>query len=121
MTAETVPQNLQALEVANATRMWRAGFKWSAARLPESAGRALVAALILERPKSAASMPLMDVFAVIHRFGRRRALKLCQQVGVVENKRIGTLTDRQAAVIAETLTDGLAPSPARSAETEQRA
>jgi hypothetical protein len=121
VTAEAVPQHLEALELANGTRMWRAGFKWSAARLPESSGRALVAAIILERPRSAASMSLMEVLGVIHRFGRRRALKLCQTVDVVENKRIGTLTDRQAALLAELLTDGLASSSARSAETGQRA
>jgi ribosomal protein S13 len=50
-------------------------------------------------------MPLMDVLSTIHRFGRVRARRLCQTADVAENKRIGTLTDRQAALIAELLTD----------------
>lgn len=105
VTAERLPQHLEALETANATRMWRAGFKWSVARLPESAGRALVASLIVERPKSASTMQVLDVVALVHRVGRARARRIVDSVGVVENKTLGTLTDRQANLLADVLTD----------------
>jgi hypothetical protein len=116
-----ISQPLEALELANSVRMWRAGAKWVISRLPADAGRVAVAQLLLERPASAGSMPLLDALVAIHRFGRARALRICVTAGVRENKQIGRLTVRQAAALAELLTDGLASPSTGSAETERSA
>ncbi len=103
-TAQT-PQHMQALARANRVRLARAELKRSIGR-----GEVDVAEVIRESSWETESMTLAELLTSQRRWGRTRARKLLQTVALSENKRLGTLTPRQRAL----LTSALSP---RSRET----
>jgi len=100
-------QHLQALEHANRVRLARAEMKRQIA-----AGDLPAAEVILSCPWEAESMSISDVLMSQKRWGRARCRRLLTALGVPENKRVGTLTERQRAILASMLEgNGRPPSP----------
>jgi hypothetical protein len=89
---------MQALERANQVRLARAELKRSIAR-----GDVDVAEIIRACPWEAESMPLAELLTSQRRWGRTRARKFLQNVALNENKRLGTLTPRQRALLSTAL------------------
>jgi hypothetical protein len=93
---------MQALARANRVRLARAELKRSIGR-----GEVDVAEVISNSPWETESMTLAELLTSQRRWGRTRARKLLQTLALSENKRIGTLTPRQRAL----LTSALSPQP----------
>jgi hypothetical protein len=91
-------QHLRALEHANRVRLARAEMKRQIA-----AGDLPAAEVILSCPWEAESMSISDVLMSQRRWGRARCRRLLIAIGIPENKRVGTLTERQRAILAATL------------------
>mgnify|MGYP003575844878 CR=1 FL=1 len=91
-------QHLQALEHANRVRLARAEMKRRIA-----AGDLSAAEVILGCPWEAESMSISDVLMSQKRWGRARCRRLLTSISIPENKRVGTLTERQRAIVASTL------------------
>jgi hypothetical protein len=91
-------QHLRALEHANRVRLARADMKRRIA-----SGELPAAEVILSCPWEAESMSISDVLMSQKRWGRARCRRLLTAIGVPENKRVGTLTERQRAIVAATL------------------
>jgi len=96
--ARQVPQHMQALARANRVRLARAELKRSIGR-----GDVAVADVIRDCPWETESMTLAELLTSQRRWGRTRARKLLQAVALSENKRLGTLTPRQRALLASAL------------------
>ena len=97
-TAARTPQHMQALERANRVRLARAELKRSIGR-----GEVDVAEIIRECPWETESMTLAELLTSQRRWGRTRARKLLQTLALSENKRLGTLTPRQRALLNSAL------------------
>lgn len=97
-------QHLRALEHANKVRLARAEMKRRIA-----AGDLSAVEVILECPWEAQSMSISDVLMSQRRWGRARCRRLLASIGILENKRVGTLTDRQRRVVARTLEGAAGP------------
>lgn len=95
------PQHMQALERANRVRLARAELKRSIGR-----GEVDVTAVIRDSPWETESMSIAELLTSQRRWGRTRARKLLQTLALSENKRIGTLTPRQRALLASALNPG---------------
>jgi hypothetical protein len=108
-TVDAAPQHLKALEYANRVRLARAELK----RLVAS-GQMSAAEVIEACPWQAETMSVSDLLMSQRRWGRARCRRVLVALGVPENKRIGTLTDRQrlalAAVLSARPTIGDVPS-----------
>lgn len=91
-------QHLQALAHANKVRLARAEMKRRIA-----AGELGAADVILGCPWEAESMSVSDVLMSQKRWGRARSRRLLDTVAIPENKRVGTLTQRQRALLATRL------------------
>src|SRR5215210_7190719 len=92
-------QHLRALEHANRVRLARASMK------REVAGGELCAAeIVLSCPWQASTMEISDLLMSQKRWGRARCRRLLLSIGVPENKKIGTLTERQRLALAAVLT-----------------
>ncbi len=91
-------QHLQALEHANRVRLARAEMKRRIA-----AGELPAAEVILSCPWEAESMSISDVLMSQKRWGRARCRRLLTSIAIPENKRVGTLTERQRAIVASSL------------------
>jgi hypothetical protein len=91
-------QHLRALEHANRVRLARAEMKRQIA-----AGDLAAAEVILSCPWEAESMSISDVLMSQKRWGRARCRRLLTSLGIPENKRVGTLTDRQRAILVSML------------------
>ena len=102
-TAVAAPQHLRALEHANRIRLARADLK---RRI--QAGRLTAAEVLLESPPEVVSMSISELLMSQRRWGRARCRRLLLSLGVPENKRIGTLTERQRRGLCLLLT-GKAP------------
>jgi hypothetical protein len=89
---------MQALARANRVRLARAELKRSIAR-----GEVDVAEVIRECPWQTESMTLSELLTSQRRWGRTRARKLLQALALSENKRVGTLTSRQRALLVQAL------------------
>jgi hypothetical protein len=89
-TAVAAPQHLRALEHANRIRLARADLK---RRI--QAGGLTAADVLSESPPEVASMSISELLMSQRRWGRARCRRLLLSLGVPENKRIGTLTERQ--------------------------
>lgn len=100
-TAGSGPQHLRALERANRVRLARAELKRSVAAQQTSA-----AEVILSCPWHAESMSISELLMSQRRWGRTRCRRMLLALGVPENKRIGTLTDRQRRALAGMLEAG---------------
>ena len=99
-------QHLRALEHANRVRLARAAMKREVA-----AGELSASEVILSCPWQANSMDISDLLMSQKRWGRARCRRLLVSIGVPENKKIGTLTERQRLALATVLTPtGTAPS-----------
>jgi hypothetical protein len=97
-TPTRTPQHMQALARANRVRLARAELKRSIGR-----GEVDVAEVIRDCPWETESMTLAELLTSQRRWGRTRARKLLQAVALSENKRIGTLTPRQRALLTSAL------------------
>ena len=96
--AVDVPQHMAALARANRVRLARAELKRAIAR-----GEADPARVIEESSWETENMSLAELLTSQRRWGRTRARKLLQNLGLSENKRIGTLTPRQRSLLASAL------------------
>lgn len=92
------PQHMQALARANRVRLARAELKRSIGR-----GDLEVAEVIQDSPWETESMTLAELLTSQRRWGRTRARKLLHTLALSENKRLGTLTPRQRAMLATAL------------------
>ena len=92
------PQHMQALARANRVRLARAELKRSIAR-----GDVEVADVIRECPWETESMTLAELLTSQRRWGRTRARKFLLGLALSENKRLGTLTSRQKALLSSEL------------------
>jgi hypothetical protein len=99
-SAVQTPQHMQALARANRVRLARAELKRSIGR-----GEIEVAKVIEDCPWETESMTLSELLTSQRRWGRTRARKLLQALALGENKRLGTLTPRQRAMLASALGD----------------
>lgn len=105
-TATVVPaQHLRALEYANRVRLARAEMKRMVAT-----GELSAADVVLESPWHAESMAISELLMSQRRWGRARCRRLLLSLGIPENKRLGTLTERQRRVLAAMLNAKSAPS-----------
>src|SRR3954452_22299046 len=83
-------QHLRALEYANRVRLARAKMKRKIA-----AGEVAAGEVILSCPWQAHTMAISDLLMSQKRWGRTRCRRLLMTHSVPENKKIGTLTERQ--------------------------
>jgi len=91
---------MQALARANRVRLARAELKRSIAR-----GEIDASTVVLECPWETESMTLAELLTSQRRWGRTRARKFLLGVALNENKRLGTLTPRQRALLATALSE----------------
>jgi hypothetical protein len=103
-----LPQHLQALEAANRVRLARAELKRCIAR-----GDLDASDVVRTCPWEAQSMSLAELLTSQRRWGRTRARKFLFSLALSENKRLGTLTDRQKQMLANELA-------AKTGETSER-
>lgn len=96
------PQRLRALERANEIRLERAALKRRIA-----AGEVPAAEVILHPPKAAESWSVGDLLMSQRRWGTTRCHRFLARNGITETKPIGTLTDRQRRLLADSLRPGL--------------
>jgi hypothetical protein len=89
---------MQALARANRVRLARAELKRSIGR-----GEVAVTEVIEHAPWETESMTLAELLASQRRWGRTRVCKLLQTLALSENKRVGTLTPRQRALLTSAL------------------
>jgi hypothetical protein len=97
-TVDAAPQHLKALEYANRVRLARADLKRRVA-----SGEMSAAEVIEACPWQAETMSVSDLLMSQRRWGRARCRRVLIALGVPENKRIGTLTDRQRLALAAVL------------------
>jgi hypothetical protein len=98
MTPE--PQRLRALDRANKIRLARAALKRRVAL-----GEVSAAEIILSCPEAAASWPIGDLLMSQRRWGTTRCRKFLARNHLVETKPVGTLTERQRRVLADSLSN----------------
>ena len=103
-TAEKQLQTLNALEQANMVRLNRATLKRKI-----HSGETTVAAVLIDQSDYIATMPVLDLLKAQRNWGAVRAAKILKRLGIPENKKAGTLTTRQVAL----LQGGLACSQVR--------
>jgi hypothetical protein len=94
------PQHMQALARANRVRLARAELKRSIAR-----GDTEASEVVRDCPWETESMTLAELLTSQRRWGRTRARKFLLGVALNENKRLGTLTPRQRALLASALSE----------------
>jgi hypothetical protein len=107
-TQTSEPQRLRALVRANEIRMARAGLKRRIAQ-----GEVSAAEVLLNCPEEAKSWSLGDLLISQNRWGTTRCRKFLAPNRLVETKQIGTLTERQRVVLAESLEKIREAPPAR--------
>lgn len=100
-TVTPAPQHLEALKRANEVRLARAELKRKVA-----AGETAAGDVILACPWQAESMPVCELLTSQRRWGQTRCRRALMSLGVPENKRIGTLTERQRLALAAVLASG---------------
>jgi len=97
-TVSAAPQHLKALERANRVRLARADLKRRIAAQEITAEE-----VILNCPWEADGMSVSDLLMSQRRWGRARCRRLLISLGVPENKKIGTMTERQRLALAALL------------------
>jgi hypothetical protein len=111
-TAE--PQRLRALERANEIRLERAALKRRIA-----AGEVSAAEVILNPPQSAETWSVGDLLISQRRWGTTRCRRFLARNNITETKSIGTLTQRQKNLLAQSLApvlDEVSPGMSRDLE-----
>ena len=103
------PQHMQALARANRVRLARAELKRSIAK-----GEVDASTVVRDCPWETESMTLAELLTSQRRWGRTRARKFLLGVALNENKRLGTLTPRQRALLATALNEKGAMDPGES-------
>lgn len=98
-TAVAAPQHLRALERANRVRLARADLKRKI-----GTGEAAVADVVNSPPWHVEGMSISELLMSQRRWGRARCRRLLLSLGIPENKRIGTLTERQRTALTALLT-----------------
>ncbi|MBA2440615.1 MAG: hypothetical protein ACR2FZ_00095 [Thermoleophilaceae bacterium] len=91
-------QRFEALEVANRVRLARAGIKEKVRE-----GELSVAEVVLSCPWQIQGMSISDLLMSQRRWGLSRCRRLLVSVGIPEDKRIGTLTERQRVALVSVL------------------
>jgi hypothetical protein len=91
-------QHMKALAKANEVRLARASLKRQIA-----AGDLKVAEVLNDYPAEAEGMTVSELLASQRRWGRTRSRKLLSRLDLTENKRIGTLTERQLSLLTAAL------------------
>lgn len=91
----SAPQHMQALAYANRVRLSRAALKRSI-----GSGETTAAEVVRDAPWFTESMTLIELLTSQRRWGRTRARKVLLALALNENKRLGTLTDRQRSMLA---------------------
>jgi hypothetical protein len=94
------PQHMEALARANRVRLARAELKRSIAK-----GDTDASTVVRDCPWETESMTLAELLTSQRRWGRTRARKFLLGVALNENKRLGTLTPRQRALLATALAE----------------
>ncbi len=89
------PQHMRALAQANRVRLARAELKRQVAE-----GETTVAEIVLECPWEAESMAIADLLLSQHRWGRTRCRRFLASIPLSETKTVGSMTERQRAVLA---------------------
>jgi len=89
---------MRALERANLVRLARAELKRSIAR-----GDSDPSEVVLDCPWETESMTIAELLTSQRRWGRTRARKFLLALALSENKRLGTLTPRQRALLSTEL------------------
>jgi hypothetical protein len=107
------PQHMQALAHANRVRLARASLKRTIAR-----GETDAAEVIRECPWETESMTLAELLTSQRRWGRTRARKFLLALALSENKRLGTLTQRQRTLVSTELASKLGNGRAESMAEE---
>ena len=95
---------MQALARANRVRLARAELKRSIAR-----GDTEASEVVRDCPWETESMTLAELLTSQRRWGRTRARKFLVGVALNENKKLGTLTERQRALLSTALSEKGAP------------
>ena len=113
-SAVQAPQHMQALARANRVRLARAELKRSIAR-----GDVEAADVVRDCPWETESMTLAELLTSQRRWGRTRARKFLLGLALNENKRLGTLTSRQRALLATELASQRARSWSEAASSAQ--
>lgn len=91
-------QHMRALAKANEVRLARASLKRQIA-----SGDLTVAEVLSDYPVEAEGMTVSELLASQRRWGRTRSRKLLSRLDLTENKRIGTLTERQLTLLTAAL------------------
>lgn len=91
-------QHMKALAKANEVRLARASLKRQIA-----AGELSVAEVLADFPPEAEGMTVSELLSSQRRWGRTRSRKLLSRLDLTENKRIGTLTERQMTLLTAAL------------------
>lgn len=92
------PQHLQALARANQVRLARAALKRAIASAERS-----VTEVVVEAPWESETMTISELLSSQHRWGRTRSRKFLASLGLTENKKLNTLTQRQRQLVARAL------------------
>ncbi len=109
-------QHLRALECANRVRLARARLKRRIA-----AGEISASEVVSSCPWEVQSMSISDLLMSQKRWGLARCRRVLVAIGVPENKRVGTLTDRQREALTAELGETARPAPARAPGTRASA
>lgn len=91
-------QRFKALHRANRVRFARAEMKQRI-----RAGALSAAEVVLECPWQAENMSVSDILMSQKRWGETRCRRLLTSVGIPEDKRVGTLTERQRVALVKAL------------------
>jgi hypothetical protein len=97
-TVVAAPQHLRALEHANRVRLARAELKRKIGD-----GQVTAAEVVSTPPQEVESMSISELLMSQRRWGRARCRRVLVSLGVPENKRIGTLTERQRVALQRLL------------------
>jgi hypothetical protein len=92
------PQHMQALAHANRVRLARAALKRAVGH-----GEIEAADVIRDCPWELENMTLAELLTSQRRWGRTRARKFLLALALSENKRLGTLTERQRILLSSEL------------------
>jgi hypothetical protein len=102
--APEAPQHLRALQKANAARLEHAATKKRIKRAGSpAAGRELAACVLTDPPALCANLRVVDLLAAIPRYSAATARSVLHAHTILEQKRLGTLTERQRLALASTL------------------
>ena len=93
--APAPPQHMRALQRANEVRLARASLKRSV-----GVGTVTVGEVIQTCPWEAASMTIAELLTSQRRWGTSRCSKFLSAIGMPETKTVGSMTERQRALLA---------------------